>query len=307
MTKGKYKRKRENTALKAQQMAQENKSLQRDAQTSPVEKEEEMSADQTTSKKTWRWLVARLPQLVWRWLVGRWRWLVRKLERPTGQFVAIVGLMASLFSLFPHVAVSDPVQMDATDLFSYEITIANDGVLPIFRVKWALAPRDIKMAVSSTDIGKSKPVKLIVPHRAEWTMTTGLMRSVTQPSKERHAAIMIGPGSELIDQGPADYKFRLRPEDNYIGTLTPGDQSTFTTEGLISAPPGATYDTVDFAIAISYIPIFPPVPMQTCSHFFIYKDRQGTPHWFKAINRCDRFPWMHDWFGKSPVKPSPAN
>jgi hypothetical protein len=119
--------------------------------------------------------------------------------------------------------------MDATDLFSYEM----------------------KMAVSSTETGKSKPIKLIVPHRAEWTISTDLMKAVSEPSTERHAAIMMGPGSELIDPGPADYKFRLRPAGNYIGNVTPGGQFTFTTEGLISAPPGATYDTIDFAIAIS--------------------------------------------------------
>jgi hypothetical protein len=293
MTKGKYQRKRDSAALKVQQKAQENKCIQADTPRSSANQQEEIStsrAHRDTSKKN-----------------GWWSRLVSGWKGSVGAFVAIVGLIASAFSFFPHVTVSDPVQMDATDLFSYEITVANDGVLPIFRVKWALAPRDIKMAVSNAEVGKSKPVRLIVPRRAEWTMTTDLMKSVTQPGTDRHAAIMIGPGSELIDQGPADYKFRLRPEDNYIGTVTPGDQFTFTTEGLISAPPRATYDTADFAIAISYIPIFPPVPMQTCSHFRIYKDRQGTPHWFRATNRCDRFPWLHNWFEKSPVKPSPAN
>jgi hypothetical protein len=292
MTKGKYQRKRDNAALKAQQKAQEKKCVQADTPRSSADKQEEISTGQTQhdiSKKA-----------------GRWSRLVEGWKGPVGAFVAIVGLIASIFSFFPHVTVSDPIQMDATDLFSYEITVANDGVLPIFRVKWALAPREIKMAASSTEI-VNKPVTLIVPHRAEWTMTSDLMKSVTQPSMERHAAIMIGPGSELIDQGSPDYKFRLRPEDNHIGTVTPGDQFTFTTEGLISAPPGATYDTADFAIAISYIPIFPPIPMQTCSHFRIYKDRQRTAHWFRATNRCDRFPWLHDWFEKSPVKPKPAN
>jgi len=195
--------------------------------------------------------------------------------------------------------------MDATDLFSYKITVANDGVLPIFRVKWALALRDIKMAPD----GKSRSVTLWLPDRADWVMTTNLMKSVTQPSTTRHAAIMVFPGSEAIVKGPAEakYEFHLRPADNYIGTVTPGDQFTFTTEGLISAPPGATYDTVDFAIATSYIPLFVPIPMQTCSHFRVYKDRQGAPHWFRTTNQCDRFPWLHNWFEKSPAKSTPAN
>jgi len=293
MTKGKRKRKRENAALKVQQTAQDNKHLQTDTQTSSTNREEEISAGQIqrgTSRKTGRW-----PQLVEKW------------KRPTASFVAIVGLAASLFSLFPHVTVSQPVQMDTKDFFSYEITAANDGVLPIFRVKWALAPRHIKMA-GSTGVGNGRLVAWL-PDRADWVPTSRLMESVTQPSTIRHAALMVGPGTEMIVKGPAeaDYEFHLRPEDNYIGTVTPGDQFTFTTEGLISAPLGAAYDTVDFAIAISYIPVFPPIPMQTCSHFRIYKDRQGTPHWFRATNQCDRFPWLYNWFKKAPAKTGAAN
>jgi len=106
-------------------------------------------------------------------------------------------------------------------------------------------------------------------------------------------------------------EFQLKRPDTTVGILAPGDGFTFTTEGLISAPPGATYDTVDFAVAVLYVPVFPPIPMQTCSHFIIHKDRQGTPHWFRARNQCDRFPWfwlwLHSWFEKTPKAPTPLS
>lgn len=211
---------------------------------------------------------------------------------------AVIGPVATLCSFFPHVAVSDPVQMDATDVFSYQFNVGNDGVLPIFGVTWALAPRNIKVSVGANEAdndSSQKHVQWTPPHRADWKVDSNLMRSVTKPDAERHAAIMIYPGSGLTVPGPADYEFRIRPEDSSIGTLSPGGQFTLTTEGLMSAPPGATFDTADFAIAIKYTPVFPPVPMQTCFHFHVYKDRQGKSHWFRAQNQCDRFAWMHHW------------
>lgn len=209
-----------------------------------------------------------------------------------GIFVTTVGLMAAVFSFFPHITISDPVQMDATDLFSYQITVTNGGVLPIFGMKWALAPRIIKISNDNSHMS----IQVLAPHNADWIVSSDVMASVIKPSTERHAAFMFFPGSELTVPEPADYEFHLRPVDNSIGTLTPGDQFTFTTEGLMSAPPGSTYDAADFAIAIIYIPVFPMIPMQTCSHFHVYKDRQGNLHWFRAANQCDRFPWVHNWF-----------
>jgi hypothetical protein len=234
----------------------------------------------------------------------------RTLSKASGIVAGIVGLIASVFSFFPHITVSDPIQMDATDFFSYQMTVTNDGILPIYRARWAFAPRYIKVGIAG-GTGESNPghgVTWIVPHYADWAVTTDLLTSVIpdKPGTERHAAILFEPGSVMTVPGAADYEFHLRPSDNRIGTLAPGDGFTFTTEGLVSAPAGTTYDAVDFAIAISYTPIFPMIPMQTCSHFHIYKDRQGNAHWFRSTNQCDRFPWMHNWFTKSQTSSNSA-
>jgi hypothetical protein len=207
-----------------------------------------------------------------------------------GSAATVLGIVTGFLTLFPRLTVSDPIQMDATDLFSYQITIANDGLLPVRGVRWAMAPRIIKVGGNISQ----KPMILLAPHYADWVFPN----SVTKPDTsgiQRHADLMFFPGSQLAVVGPADYEFHIRPTDTYIGWLSPGDRSTFTTEGIISAPPEATYDTVDFAIAITYLPIWPmpPIPMQTCPHFRIYKDRQGTPHWFRDTDQCAKFPWWH--------------
>jgi hypothetical protein len=187
-----------------------------------------------------------------------------KTTESLGILASILGIVTGIFSFFPRLTVSEPIQMNATDLFSYKMTVTNDGVLPVFKADWALAPKIVKIQ------GSNKPVEPI------------------------HAAVVVYPNSALI--GPEDYAFHLRLSDAYIGMLTPGDSYTFTTEGLMTAPTGAVADEVDFAIAVSYIPVFPPIPMQTCTRFHIYRDRQGTQHWFRAPNKCNRFPWLHHWF-----------
>lgn len=144
------------------------------------------------------------------------------------------------------------------------MTLMNEGILPVFSVRCGLAPG--YMSVSG------EPGTLEYP-----------------------AMIVVGPNVKLVPSS-ADYAFQLRRPDCYAAVVSPGDGFTFTTEGLIGAPSGAVYDSVDFSINISYIPIFPPLPMQTCSHFHIYKDQTGNMHWFRATNKCSRFPWLHHWF-----------
>jgi hypothetical protein len=191
-----------------------------------------------------------------------------------GICASVLGIVTGLFSFFPHLAVSDPIQMNANDFFFYQMTITNDGVLPVFDVNWALAPKIVSVRAGTGTLG-------------------------TPESKAN--MLFIYPGSAIL--GPEDYSFHLRRSDSGIGMLAPGDGYTFTTEHLIAAPSGAAYDDVDFAIAVSYIPIFPPIPMQTCSRFRMYQDRQGIPHWFRSPNQCNRFPWLHHWFQKSSVPP----
>jgi hypothetical protein len=107
--------------------------------------------------------------------------------------VATVGFASAVFSFFPHITVSEPVQMDPTDLFSYQITVTNDGVLPIFGVKWAPAPRNIKIGNNNQRRG----VKLIAPHY-DWMAAEDLMALVTKTGAERHAVIMFQPGGEMV-------------------------------------------------------------------------------------------------------------
>jgi hypothetical protein len=199
---------------------------------------------------------------------------------------SILGVITAILSFNPRLTVSDPIQMDTSDFFSYEITVTNDGILPVYDANWALALR-------SLIVGPEKKVTILLPHCADWKASPDLMEKVLEPSSERHAAVMAHPGSVVLDTGPPDYRFHLSRADNAIGNLSPGSGFTFTTEGLISGEPGSHYDNVDFAIAIRYIPVFPPIPMQTCSNFHSYRDRQGNLHWFKTGNHCDRFPWLH--------------
>ncbi len=211
-----------------------------------------------------------------------------------GTVASILGVITGILSFNPRLTVSDPIQMDTSDLFSYKITITNDGLLPIYGAKWELALRSLKVMPQEGRQG----VTMLLPHCAHWKVTAELMNKLHEGGRSE-GAITTGAGSLLIDQGPPDYRFYLSRADNAVGKLSPGTGFTFTTEGLIGAPPDAKYDTADFAIAIQYIPVFPPIPMQTCSNFKSYRDRQGNQHWFRAGNNCDRFPWLHCWFKPS--------
>lgn len=209
---------------------------------------------------------------------------MRKLLKICG---TVVGGLATVFSFYPRLTVSDPQQMDTRDFFSYAMTVTNDG-LPVFGTKWALALGTLTLTAQPN----RKALTVLLPLNADWTVKSSVLATAVKPSDQPHAGINVFPGSRLI--GPSNYGFRLMPEDNYIGFLLPGDKSAFTTEGLIVAPEGSSaYETLDFAISIKYIPLFPPIPMQTCSNFRLYRDRTGAPHWFRAPNQCDRFPWMH--------------
>lgn len=213
---------------------------------------------------------------------------------------SILGVATGILSFYSRLTVSDPIQMDTTDFFSYKITVTNDGLLPVHGTNWMLALRSLKVHPQP---GRPE-ITMLLPHCADWKATAELMEKMHESTERHAAAIMAGPGSLLIDEGPPDYRFRLSRSDNAIGSLSPGTGYTLTTEGLISAEPGSTYDDADFAIAIQYTPVFPPIPMQTCSNFKSYRDRQGNQHWFRTGNQCDRFPWLHCWFTKKPSQPA---
>jgi hypothetical protein len=149
-----------------------------------------------------------------------WKWILKS----STISIAVVGLFSSLISFFPNISITDPIQMDPTDLFSYQVSVSNGGVLPIFRVRWALSPRDISLQNQQGH----KPVTLMLPHDADWIATDSLMASATARGSERHALLLFQPGGRAYVSGEADFRFHLRPSDNKIGTLRPGDQYTFT-------------------------------------------------------------------------------
>src|SRR5216684_3393411 len=54
---------------------------------------------------------------------------------------SILGIIAGVFSFFPRLTISEPIQMNSADLFSYKMTVTNDGVTPFYvpvlmRVGW---------------------------------------------------------------------------------------------------------------------------------------------------------------------------
>lgn len=84
-----------------------------------------------------------------------------------------------------------------------------------------------------------------------------------------------------------------KKDDCCASTLFPGDSYTFTTETLGILP--ADIVTADFTVYVSYIPLFPPLRMNTCAHFRSYRDVAGTLHWFRSPAHC-RPEWLPAWF-----------
>lgn len=205
------------------------------------------------------------------------------------EIIGIVSAVVGLFSLFPNVTISDPAQMGNDDIFSYSMNVSNAGILPIYRVRWQLAPRHLKVANTNPP---RAVIRDLLPERGQLLVSQSAVDSASKPGARRSAGIMVYPGGEAIVEGDPTYRFRVYDGNNKLGTLMPGEQSTITTLGLISAPQGASYDDADFAIAIQYLPLI-PIPMQTCFRFNVFTDRTGTQHWFRLPNTCDRFPWLH--------------
>jgi hypothetical protein len=86
---------------------------------------------------------------------------------------------------------------------------------------------------------------------------------------------------------------QLMSTADMIGTLSPGDAYSFTTEPLLGMLQFKRVGDADFAIVISYVPILPPIRMNKCVHFKAYTDSGGTQHWFRSSSgHCNKADWF---------------
>ena len=103
----------------------------------------------------------------------------------------------------------------------------------------------------------------------------------------------IVPYNDVPLIGTDDFTARLENAGCYAGTLSPGDGLSFSPEELVLLPITQAREA-DFAIYISYIPVFPPVRMDQCVHFVLHESIvDGQRYWFRSPGQCARFPWLH--------------
>jgi hypothetical protein len=162
-----------------------------------------------------------------------------------GILASLLALATAFFAFFPHLTLSDPVTINPDQLLSKYMTVTNDGILPVYRVRCQLAPR----------------------------------------------SLLSNSGNGIT--GPIDFSFRIQMSNCYIGTLSPGDGYTFTLEQILDLPTAEAQANADFAIAISYVPFFPPIRMDNCTHFVLHTSMNGDKQWFRSPGRCALFPWIH--------------
>jgi hypothetical protein len=174
----------------------------------------------------------------------KWRQRGKAFLKRIGLPTTIVGIVTTFFALFPHLTVTEPVTMNPGQTFSKYMTLNNEGVLPVFRVRCGIAVIKI------------------------WT--------------DQDSGII----------GTGDFTSRFEHTSCYAGTLSPGDSFTFTLENVL-ATAGAQITEADFAVVISYVPIFPPLPMDKCVHFVLHQSSSGEKYWFRSPGHCALFPWLH--------------
>jgi hypothetical protein len=92
-------------------------------------------------------------------------------------------------------------------------------------------------------------------------------------------------------EGPTDRSAHLMFEPCHSPTLSPGDAYSFTLEKAYDVKMSDVTEA-DFDIVISYIPLLPPIRMDKCTHFVVYKDNTGKQHWFRSPGQCAKFPWL---------------
>jgi hypothetical protein len=176
---------------------------------------------------------------------------VKKLSSPAKKrifdFGTALAVLTAVFSLFPHLTLSEPVTMDSSRSLSKYITVTNDGILPVFRVYCGLAIQQLTL-----------------------------------------------PGNLRVTTDADDFAVRFTNKNCDIGSLSPGDAFTFTPDNLLWEH-WKNAESGDFAIVISYIPILPPVRMDSCTHFTLYRDTSGQRSWFRSPGHCNKFPWFHWW------------
>jgi len=199
---------------------------------------------------------------------SRWKRRSRKLRKRIGLPTTVVGIVTTFYAFFPHLTISQPVDMNSPELFSKTMTVTNDGLLPVFGVHCGMAIRKIIMG-------------------------NGANRAVTVPNgiNALTTPLTLANGERLI--GAEDFSSRIQADDCYASVLKPGDGLTFSPEELILLLDSQAREG-DFAIYISYRPLFPPVRMNQCVHFVLHESIVGgQKYWFRSPGQCALFPWMN--------------
>jgi hypothetical protein len=73
--------------------------------------------------------------------------------------------------------------------------------------------------------------------------------------------------------------------------LSPGDAYSFALEDAFEIK-AADVSVADFDVVVSYIPLFPPVRIDKCTHFVLRKNPDGKQYWFRSPGQCALFPWL---------------
>ena len=103
------------------------------------------------------------------------------------------------------------------------------------------------------------------------------------------------PVNKLTDKSGGGLEFlSIESPDWHIGTMFPGDSYTFSPEHRFDFA-SSEVQAADFGIAISYIPVLPPVRMLKCTHIVVYQSSDGQEHWFQTPASCSSFPWLPGW------------
>ena len=94
---------------------------------------------------------------------GKWSQRRKAAIKRIGIPTTLIGILTAFLSFFPHLTISDPVTMDSSQLFSKYLTITNDGILPVFRVRCGLTLGTIHLKSGITFASDTKLAATIAP------------------------------------------------------------------------------------------------------------------------------------------------
>jgi hypothetical protein len=101
----------------------------------------------------------------------------------------------------------------------------------------------------------------------------------------------IQNGKPINVQGLPNRGTHIYFNGNHPVNLLPGDAYTFALDEAMKAD-SASVVGADFDVVISYVPIFPPLRMERCTHFVLRVDSSGKQHWFRSPGQCAIFRWL---------------